>query len=80
MMPQPKRRKKRKKVRYSTVKLKLTAAQKRSLMNYCQARKTTPTRLIKKMIRPFIQNYHKEVPDELFVTENQLQLFEQDLN
>lgn len=62
------------------MKLKLTASQKRSLMNYCQARKTTPTRLIKKMIRPFIQNYQKEVPDELFVTENQLQLFEQDMN
>ena len=71
-----KRKKRRKKVRYHTVKLKLTTAQKRSLMNYCKARKTTPTRLIKKMIRPFIQKYSESVPDELYVTENQLDLFE----
>jgi len=79
-MPPPRRKKKRKKVRYSTVTIKLTMAQKRSLMNYSKARQTTPTKLIKKMIRPFIQNYKKDVPAELFVTENQLELFEQDLN
>ena len=73
-----KRKKKRKKVRYHTVKLKLTTAQKRSLMNYCKARKTTPTRLIKKMIRPFIQKYADKVPEEFFVTENQLQLFDRE--
>jgi hypothetical protein len=75
-MPGIKRKRRRKKVRYHTIKLKLTTAQRRSLMNYCKARKTTPTRLIKKMIRPFIQNYSKEVPEELYVTENQLDLFE----
>lgn len=79
-MPPSQRKKRRKKVRYHTVKLKLTAAQKRSLMNYCHARKTTPTKLIKKMIRPFIQKYAQKVPEELYVTENQLELFEQDLN
>ena len=77
LMPPSKRKKRRKKVRYHTVKLKLTTAQKRSLMNYCQARKTTPTKLIKKMIRPFIQKYAVKVPDELYVTENQLELFEE---
>ena len=75
-MIRARRRKKRKKVRYYTVKLKLTSRQKKSLMNYCEARKTTPTKLIKKMIRPFIQNYAREVPEELFKTENQLDLFE----
>jgi hypothetical protein len=78
-MPPQRRKKKRKKVRYSTVKIKLTAAQKNSLINYCQARKTTPNKLIKKMIRPFISNYSREVPEELYVTENQLELFEQEL-
>jgi hypothetical protein len=73
-----KRKKRRRKVRYHTIKLKLTSAQRRSLLNYCEARKTTPTKLIKKMIRPFIQKYSQKVPDELYVTENQLELFEQD--
>lgn len=60
------------------MKLKLTSAQKKSLTNYCHARKTTPTRLIKKMIRPFIQKYSERVPEELYVTENQLELFQRE--
>ena len=70
------KRKNRKKTRYTTVTFKLTSKQKRSLMNYCKARRTTPTRLIKKMIRPYIMNYEKEVPAEAYATENQLDLFE----
>jgi hypothetical protein len=71
-----KSRKRRKKSRYTTVTFKLSKRQKESLFNYCEARKTTPTKLIKKMIRPYISNYHKDVPEELFVTENQLDLFD----
>lgn len=69
-------RKRRKKSRYTTVTFKLSKQQKESLFNYCEARKTTPTKLIKKMIRPYISNYHKDVPEELFITENQLDLFD----
>ncbi len=71
-----KRKKRRKAIRYRTVKVKLSETQKRSLVNYCQARRTTPNKLIKKMIRPFLQKYAKDVPDEVYATENQLQLFE----
>jgi len=46
-------------------------------MNYCRARKTTPIKLIKKSIRRYIENFASEVPEELFVTENQLDLFEE---
>jgi hypothetical protein len=53
-MPEVKTRKKRrKKVRYREVRLKLTKNQQKSLDNYCKARRTTRTKLIKKMIRPF---------------------------
>ncbi|MEN8224935.1 MAG: hypothetical protein ABFS05_06190 [Bacteroidota bacterium] len=69
------RKKKRKKVRYSEVRIKLSAKQKKSLINYCHARKTTPNKLIKKMIRPYISNYAVEVPEEYYITENQLDLF-----
>jgi hypothetical protein len=69
--------KRRRKVRYKTIKLKLSERQKNSLYNYCRARKTTPTKLIKKMIRPYISQYEKEVPEELYVTENQLDMFEE---
>jgi hypothetical protein len=77
-MSPSKRRKRRKKVRYHTIKLKLTTSQRKSLLNYCEARKTTPNRLIKKMIRRFIEKYADKVPEELYVTENQLQLFDQE--
>ncbi len=70
------RRRRKKKVIYRTITFKLTARQKRSLWNYCKARKTTPTKLIKKMIRPYIENYDSKVPEELYVTETQLDMFE----
>lgn len=69
------RPKKRKKVRYSEVRIRLSFKQKRSLINYCNARKTTPNKLIKKMIRPYISNYAVDVPEEYYATENQLELF-----
>lgn len=72
------RKKRRKKVRYSEVRLKLSRNQQRSLVNYCTARRTTPTKLIKKMIRPFLSYYSKEVPEDIYVTANQLDLFGQD--
>jgi hypothetical protein len=72
------RKKKRKKVRYRELKLKLSKNQQQSLVNYCNARRTTPTKLIKKMIRPFLTYYSKEVPDNVYITENQLDLFGQD--
>lgn len=53
----------------------LTARQKRSLENYCTARKTTPTRLIKMAIRKYIDNFSEDVPPKYFVRENQLELF-----
>ena len=69
------RQKKRKKVRYSEIRIRLSYKQKRSLLNYCHARKTTPNKLIKKMIRKYISNFADDVPEEYYVTENQLELF-----
>jgi hypothetical protein len=75
-MPETKiRKKRRKKVRYKEVSLKLSKNQQRSLVNYCTARRTTPNKLIKKMIRRFLNFNSKEVPSESFATANQLDLF-----
>jgi hypothetical protein len=75
-MPTTRRKKRKRKVRYSTVTFKLTAKQKRSLLNYCEARKTTPNKLIKKSIRRYINGFDKNVPEAYYVSENQLDLFE----
>lgn len=79
-MPVPRKKKKRKKTRYSKVTLKLTLKQKRSLLNYCEARRTTPNKLIKKLIRRYINGFDKSVPEEYYATENQLELFDQKTN
>ncbi len=75
-MPAGLRKKKRKKIRYTKITLKLTMRQKRSLMNYCRARQTTPNKLIKKSIKRYINGFDKSVPEEYYATENQLDLFE----
>jgi hypothetical protein len=72
-----KSKKKRKKIKYRVIKIKLTSRQKKSLDNFCKSRKTTPNKLIKKSIRHFLENYHGlEVPDHEKVKIKQLDLFE----
>ncbi len=72
------RKRKLKPLVFKTISFKLTVRQRKSLRNYCKARKTTPTKLIKKMIRPYIDNYAVSVPEEYFITENQLDLFKEE--
>ncbi|MBC8485308.1 MAG: hypothetical protein H8D45_04630 [Bacteroidetes bacterium] len=79
-MPVTRRKKRRKKIRYKKITFKLSAKQKKSFENYCKARKTTPTKLIKKLISRYINGFDKQVPDEYYVTENQLGLFDEDEN
>jgi len=50
----------------------------KSLENYCKARKTTPTKLIKRSIHDYIENFALEVPEKYHVSHNQLDLFEED--
>ncbi|MCD4744891.1 MAG: hypothetical protein K8R58_01165 [Bacteroidales bacterium] len=75
-----KKRKKTKKVRYRIISFKLSQKQKKSLDNYCKARKTTPTKLIKRSIKNFIEKFDKEVPQEYYITEKQLDLFDEEKN
>lgn len=72
-----KKKKSRRKYKYHAVTFKLTSGQYKSLKNYCKARKTTPIKLVKRSIERFISHYEYEVPAELYLTENQLDLFEE---
>lgn len=71
-----KKKRHRRNYKFHAVTFKLTSGQYRSLKNYCKARHTTPIKLIKRNIARFISHYRYGVPDELYLTENQLQLFE----
>ena len=70
-------KKKSRRRKYHAVTFKLTSGQYKSIKNYCKARRTTPIKLIKKSIERFISHYEYEVPAELYLTENQLDLFEE---
>jgi hypothetical protein len=53
--------KKRKKVKFKAVTFMLTQKQLKSFDNYCRTHKTTPIKVIKDKIEPFITRYvHKE--------------------
>ena len=63
-------------IRYKSITIKLTTRQKRSLERFAMSRRTTPNKIIKKAIRPLLENYA-----DLEVTMskekiNQLKLFE----
>lgn len=70
------RKRKPKPTVFKSITFKLSVRQRKSLRNYCKARRTTPTKLIKKMIRPYTESYAENVPEEYYVTENQLDLFQ----
>ena len=74
-MAQHNKKRKRRSYKYHAITFKLSAGQYRSLRNYCKARKTTPIKLIKRNIERFITAYEYDVPQEMYLTENQLDLF-----
>jgi hypothetical protein len=75
-MPRKKAKKTRKPLKFKTITIKVTARQKKSLINYSKSRRTTPNKLIKKAIRPLLQNYADlEVTSSSHVKVNQLELF-----
>ena len=67
---------KRKAVKYKTIVFKVTAGQKKSLLNFCRSRRTTPNKMIKKVLRPLLTNYSELEVNTHHVSVKQLQLFE----
>jgi len=68
-------KKKRKAPKYKVISIKITARQKKSLTNYCSSRHTTPNKIIKKAIGPFLNNYAGLEVKTPQVKVNQLELF-----
>ncbi|MBC8436246.1 MAG: hypothetical protein H8D88_01635 [Bacteroidetes bacterium] len=68
--------KKRKPIRFKSISIKLTTRQKRSLERFAQSRRTTPNKIIKKAIRPLLENYADLEVNMTNEKINQLQLFE----
>jgi hypothetical protein len=69
------KKKKRKPVSYKTIKLKLTKRQRKSLENFCRSRGTTPIKVIKKSIKPLLNNYAAMSSGPRKMSAKQLDLF-----
>ena len=76
--PVPRRRRKRKGIKYRQVNFKLTESQKKALDRYCKEHKVTPVRFMKALINNHVARYRPESVPPSYVTENQLDLFELD--
>ncbi len=74
-----KAKKKRKAIRYKTITVKLTVRQKRSLDRFARSRRTTPNKLIKKALRPLLENYAELEVNHVNERVNQLDLFDREL-
>jgi len=70
------RRKRRKKVKFRSLSLKLTEQQFKALRIYCRRNGVTPIRYLKKLINLQIERFKNDLPPENFVTPNQLELFQ----
>ncbi|MEI7491688.1 MAG: hypothetical protein WCK92_09840 [Bacteroidota bacterium] len=69
------KKKKKKAVKYKQVTITISARQKKSLMNFCKSRKSTPNKIIKKAIRPLLENYENLEVNHVSSKVSQLQLF-----
>ncbi len=71
-------KKRYKKKKFKKLTFMLSERQMKSFLNYCEARQTTPNKLIKKSIKVYTENFHKSVPEKYHIQHNQLDLFVED--
>ncbi len=67
---------KKRKRKFKSLSIKLSAKQMQSLLNYCEARKTTPNKLLKNRIKNVTEGFDKKVPAKFYTQHNQLDLFD----
>ncbi|MBT3173987.1 MAG: hypothetical protein HN336_04015 [Lentimicrobiaceae bacterium] len=73
-------KKRHRKKKFKKFAFMLSERQMKSLKNYCEARQTTPNKLIKKSIRFYTENFFAKVPDKYHIQHNQLDMFRKDKN
>ena len=71
---------KKRKRKFKTISIMLSERQMKSLLNFCEARKTTPNKLIKSKIKGYTEGFEKSVPKKYYIQHNQLDLFDGEHN
>jgi hypothetical protein len=70
------KKKKKRKIKYKKFEFKLSEKQKKIIDKFCRARKVSPNKMIKAAIRDYIIKFADSLPEEDYISENQLQLFD----
>lgn len=70
-----KKKKAKRRLKSKAVTIILSGQQMLSLKNYCKLHKTTPNKVIKARISPFVSAKFRQIAEERFTPPNQLDLF-----
>ena len=68
--------KKKKKIKYKKFAFKLSEKQKSIIDRFCRAKKVSHNKMIKSAIKDYIRKFADSLPEEDFISENQLSLFD----
>jgi hypothetical protein len=72
-----KSKKRRKKIRYKSISLKVSANQYKTLQRYCSKHKLTPNKVFKKALKVYLERFGPVLDGQTIrVGENQLTIFD----
>jgi hypothetical protein len=72
-----KRTKRRKKIKYKSISMKVSANQYSTLQRYCSKHKLTPNKVIKKALRVYMDRFGPVLDNHTVkISENQLTIFD----
>jgi hypothetical protein len=73
----PKRTKRRKKIKYKSISLKVSANQYNNLQRYCAKHDLTPNKVFKKALRVYLERFGPAIDNHTVkVSEKQLTIFD----
>ncbi|HNX07685.1 MAG TPA: hypothetical protein PKL96_08885 [Bacteroidales bacterium] len=70
------KKKKKRKIKYKKFEFKLSEKQKKIIDKFCHAKKVSPNKMMKTAIRDYISKFADSLPEEDYISENQLKLFD----
>lgn len=69
---------KKRKIKYKKFAFKLSEKQKSIIDRFCRAKKVSHNKMIKTAIKEYIRKFADSLPEEDYISENQLKLFDVD--
>lgn len=70
-----KKKNSKRRLRTKAITVKLTGLQMMALQNYCRLHHTTPNKVIRGRLAPFVSEKFRKISEERYILPNQLDLF-----